>query len=353
MSNNPLLDKLNTMFRQPLLDKVNNTYFLEKSLIYIAILSMVLYVLLLVVYTITIISYIVKSTVDKAPFNIETIEYASIYSLTVMSSTNFNYTYFFIILLGISFISLVFYRFRVLLNIYNYFNGSLLGPTDIPEINHVVFISLIALAIAIISQSMLTYLTGASISRVEKRTNRMNSFVRSKIYKNSKFSKKLEAPTKDILYVHKTINECLKMVEKETDATELAKAFYTITLYNYYQNFSLKNQNIYEALKLFKLSDLLTKKSNPYGYMPRYGTFIEDIGESIIRPVMPSSSIMNEAMYICDGWISLTNEYANTVYPSEAYNSFSILILITYVIQVLLLSSIYYYGIKKPKTPTI
>jgi hypothetical protein len=83
--------------------------------------------------------------------------------------------------------------------------------------------------------------------------------------------------------------------------------------------------------------------------MQRYGTFIEDIGESLIRPHMSKSSLVNNAMNKCDEWISSTNEFSNTLYPSEALNAFIILVIGTCLIQVILVSSIGYYGLLKNK----
>lgn len=301
-------------------------------LIYVAIICIILNCLLLVAYMIKIAAYLGIAAVTDQQFNIQTIEYASVYSLTFINgSHDFSYTYFFVILLGIACVSLMYFKIKSV--------KSDIIPTLI--------VAIIILVIAIVLQILIILSVGKSIKDVKTRLDTMNTFICNKIYKKGDFVDKLKSPTENIIITHKALTECLQMLKNVKNKTELAKGFYTLTLYNYYQEFSVKHLDIKGAYDVFNLELLLKNKCKPSGYMPRYGTFIEDIGETIIRPNMPSSSYINDAMYMCDVWISKTNEYANTIHPTEAYNAFIILIVTTVIINVLLVSSVYYYGIKK------
>lgn len=333
----------------------------QLSPLYITVFLIICSIVILFVYTIRMAIYIANASVNKNMLNIEALDYASIYSMYFWGTKDFNYTYFLIIFFGIEFLLTGRYYMS------NYgtpkvFNKTA-GPIDIsdiaftlipengeqvvPGLKRLVTIAVIAFFGALVLQSITTGIVYASIKRAEERTREMNNFIYDNIYKKGNFFKYIEKPKKNIIDVNNSINNCLKLLQKEQDPLQLAKGFYTLTLYYYYQNFSLKNVNINKAFEIFSLKSQLTRDKFPSGYMQRYGTFIENIGENIIRPKMPSTSHVNEAMFKCDEWISRTNEYANTIYPSEAYNAFMILIIMSVVIQGLLLGSIYYYGVYK------
>lgn len=316
-----------------LLEDVNKKY-----LIYIALGFILLTILLVVVYMAIIASYMAKAPLNKDPLNVESLDYASIYSLTFMhGARDFNYTYFFVIFLGIAFVALLIFYFT--------------EKNVSDELNKPVKVGLIALLVAVGLQVVIMIYVGKSINKVKARTDYMNTYICTNIYKNGEFLNKLKIPKNNTIDINSTITDCLSVLRtKVKDPNTLAKGFYSLTLYNYYQSFSSKNLNVDEAYKIFDLNSLLYHQElcRPSGYMPRYGTFIEDIGETIIRKNMPYSKTVNEAMYMCDQMIARTNALANTIYPDEAYNAFILLIVLTIVINALLVSSVYYYGIYKP-----
>ena len=331
----------NYTLNYPNFTDVNNIY-----LLYIAASCIFFTTLLIIAYMITIGVYLGKAPFNKDPLNKESLDYASIYSLNFMSGGSaFNYTYFFIIFLVIAFVAL-----GCFLN----FNKK---TPENSEIFKLVYVALFSVFMAIILLACIFLLTAESINKVKKRTDELNRHICTNIFKKGEFLSKLKIPKKNTIDIDNTIKECLGLLKNVSDANQLAKGFYTLTLYNYFQTFSSKEiMNIDEAYKIFDLNYLLynQKLCKPSGYMPRYGTFIYDIGETIIRKHMPLSKSVNEAMYRCDRMISITNELANTIYPAESYSSFIIMIVLLIVINGIMLGSIFYYGglIKKKEKLT-
>jgi hypothetical protein len=281
--------------------------------------------LIIIIYFIAIISYVAKSATKINPLNIEALDYALLFKLSFIPRTPFSYTYFFIIMYGIAAIAL-FYLKKNNLN------------TQPLEVKTIVNIVLTSSVVAFIAQLTLSVLTSAKMIEVRKRTEIMNQYICQNLYKKLEFLSKIERPAKTIFETNERIIECLKLLETETDKTKLAKGFYTLTLYYYYQSFSLKNENIYPAFKAFDYRWLLTNRCDPASYFPRYGTFIEEISETLLRPNMKKTDNLNEALYLCDSWISKTNEYANTIYPESAFDSFVILLIGTSVILSLIIA---------------
>ena len=314
-------------------------------LIKFAVLCIFFNILIIVIYFAAIIYYIAKAASKVAPLNIEALDYAVLFNMTFIPGSKFNYTYIFMIFYGLSSVLLAYYfkkqGYRI--SAYTKFLDSSAAPNQELEIQNTVSVLLLCSVIALIAQIFLSTTTSATINGVKRRTNMINTYIRKNLYKNSEFLAVIRQPATTILETNDRIIECLKILGKEKKKRELAQGFFTLTFYNYYQNFSLKNNNILPAFKTFNLQNLLTSNYDPISYMPRYGTFIEDITESIIRPNMKKSDNLNEALYTCDSWISKTNEYANTIYPEASFDSFIILLIGTAVVMTLFVAVLVKY----------
>lgn len=316
------IEKIRAFFNKNLGENKYNIY------VYAAIVAILLNYALIIVYISKILSYYASESVNESPLNIEAIDYVAAYSLTYENGRHtFSFTYLFVIFLGIAFLLLLYFYVKV---------------TEKPSIIRFI---LIVLFITIIIQMSVTILLGISIKNVKNRIDTMNTFIRNKIYKKGDFLDNLNGHTDSTVETNRRIMTCIDKLKHVKDKNELAKGFYTLTLYYYYQEFPSKNKAIHGAYQLFNLTSLLGGKSQPSSYMPRYGTFIESISETLIRPNIPvKAHYLNEAMYLCDKWITETNEYANTIYPSEAYNSFMLLIIVTIVINILMVTIITNYA---------
>ena len=307
----------------------------NRFFIYFTFLCVAITFLLIIAYVIIILKSFVTTPKNKTILNIESIEYASIYSLTFINKGlySFNYTYFWIISMGVALLLL------------GYFKLSTKEPNQ--DVLRFVNIALIALSIALPLQILIMVYAGRFINKVKAQSDALNTLIRINIYKNGEFLKKLRKPKTDINDKYNTIVECIGILKNEKDKYKLAKGFYTLTLYNYFNEFSLKNlDNAQGAYEIFDLL-ALTEQIMPSAYMPRYGTFIEDIGETIRQHMSSSSSLVNDAMNECDILVSKTNELANTIYPDQAFNVFLLMLVTTILINVLLVCSVYYYGILK------
>jgi hypothetical protein len=238
----------------------------------------------------------------------------------------------------------------VLLGCFKLFTEKLYLDARENDVMRFVNIALISLSIALPLQILIMVYAGRFINKVKAQSDALNTLIRINIYKNGDFLKKLRKPKTDSNDKYNTIVECIGILKNEKDKYKLAKGFYTLTLYNYFNEFSYA-QGAYEIFDLLALADQ-TNKIMPSAYMPRYGTFIEDIGETIRQHMSSSSSLVNDAMNECDILVSKTNELANTIYPDQAFNVFLLMLVTTILINVLLVGSVYYYGIlKTPEVP--
>jgi len=312
--------------------------------IYFSTICICLVFLGIVIYVIAIVASVFKKSKNMTDLNIETIEYASIYHLAFINKGrgSFNYSYFFVIFLGMAFFTLLYYRlYPDFKTLDNYGINT--------RVMTVVTIAIIAIGIAILLQILIMVYTGININTVKKQVDALDTHIRGSIYKKRDFLNKLRKQKTDINDSYNTIVGCVAMLKKESDVKDLAKGFYTLTLYNYYNHFT--SINMKGAYAIFDVTVLADQKKSfkPSAYMPRYGTFIEDIGETI-RKHIPPSNLVNEAMNMCDIWVSKTNELANTIYPDKAFNFFLLMIIATFLINVLVVSSVCYFGIYKPRT---
>jgi hypothetical protein len=189
---------------------------------------------------------------------------------------------------------------------------------------------------------------GASyfIRKVKEQAEYLNTYIRTNISKNQEILNKLKIPKTDINDKYATIVECVKILKKEKNQTELAKGFYTLTLYNDYS--ASKSREAYEIFSSIALLDQKNKPM-PAGYMPFHGTFIKKIDESIIRQYISSSKLVDDAIDECDRMVEKTNELANKINPEPAFAWFIIMLVMTILINVLLVGSVFYFGIKKMK----
>jgi len=110
---------------------------------------------------------------------------------------------------------------------------------------------------------------------------------------------------------------------------------------------SLTNPSIHQAFELFNPSVLLAYKGcKPSKYFNRYGSYIEDISETIIRPALPRTITkdaikVSKAFELYNDWIVNTNNLANAIQPQQALNSFIIVIILTVIIQIVYIAVMY------------
>jgi len=282
----------------------------------------------------------------KSPLNSETTDFIAIQSLT-FGAGPFNYMYFIIlpmVALG-CIVALLFYR---------------ITWTDIPlpiEMKKFLFLLAIVTGIVLLVQNVIYQRSKVSIRAVEKRLESFNKYVCTKIYKSIKFLENISEPLGSIIAVNDAVRRSMVQLDGTLESVQLAQAFYTITMFNHFQKIGLRNPRIFDAFDLFKPASLLNAKCNPGSYLTRYGTYVEDIAESIIRPnltpeLRDDPIKVDEALQLCNEWITNTNSYANTLYPEDAFNSFMIMVILTFFIQTFIplycISAFYSGGTEEP-----
>ena len=304
-----------------------------------SLICIILSVILSIYYVLLFIGKSIKQYTLSAPLNHQTLDYESVSSNSFEFNTSFNYTYF-LILPGLSFLGILIFS---LINIFTVDENYRLPQTIKKMISGMIISLIIVLAL----QTLLYLFSNRNIKNVKKRLDDCDNYICSRIYKNVKFLDFIDEPKESIISTSNSINNALSSLKEEISIEDYAKAFYTITLFNHYQKLSLTNPSIQQAFELFNPSVLLSYKGcKPSKYFNRYGSYIEDISETIIRPALPRTITkdaikVSKAFELYNDWIVNTNNLANAIQPQQALNSFIIVIISTVIIQIVYITVMY------------
>ena len=294
-----------------------------------SLICLVLGILVTLYYLITLLGIYIKQSAISSPLNNQTVDYETIKSVNLFGG-RVNYNYFLllpVLAIGGAIIFVV---------------TTLLFPSNTPvprEVKGIVFIILLSAIIMLFVQSIAQAQLGKNIRAVSRRLTFFNRYVCSRIYKNYSFLTLLSEPKANIISVNQTIEDALKLISTDTPDLEMAKAFFTLTIFYHYQKIGLRNTAIFAAFDLFDPTSLLTGGCSPGDFLPRYGTYIEDIGENIIRPGLTTLKLaiptdrLDRILALTSEWVTNSNGYANTIYPEDAFNSFIFLTIATLIIQ--------------------
>lgn len=297
-----------------------------------SIICIISSIVLSIYYLILFIIKSIKQSLISSPLNHETLDYESVSSNSFDLNTSFNYTYF-LILPGLALFGLAAF---ILIKLYVIDKNEVI-PQDIRKLIRGMVISLV---IVIILQTILYIISNNTIRKVKNRLDKCDTYVCNNIYKNIKFLQLLDEPKNSIVSTNNAISDAFKLLQEDISVEELAKSFYTITLFNHYQKLSLSNPSIDKAFDIFNPSVLLSSTGcKPSKYFTRHGSYIEDISETIIRPALPkviSKDVIkiNKAFELCNNWIVTTNNLANSIQPQTALTTFIIMIIVTIIIQI-------------------
>ena len=290
-------------------------------------------VILSIYYLILIIIKSINQSNLNSPLNHETLDYESVSSNSFDFNTSFNYTYF-LILPGLALFGILLF---ILIKIY-FIDNSVTIPLDVRKLIGGMLISII---IVLAIQSLIFIYSNITIKAVKNRLDKCDKYVCNRIYKSVKFLELIDEPKESIISTNNAITDAFNLLDENISIEELAKSFYTISLFNHYQKLSLSNPSIGKAFEIFNPSILLSSSGcNPSKYFSRYGSYIEDISETIIRPSLPKliskdSIKMNKAFEIYNNWIVTTNNLANSISPQHALKSFIMMSILTPIIQLL------------------
>jgi len=305
-----------------------------------SLICIILSVILSIYYILLFIGKSIEQYTLSAPLNHQTLDYESVSSNSFEFNTSFNYTYF-LILPGLSFLGILTFG---LINIFTVDENYRLPQT----IRKMVSAMIISLIIVLPLQTLVYLFSNRNIKNIKKRLDVCDNYICSRIYKNVQFLEFIDEPKGSIISTSNSINKALSSLKEDNSIEDYAKAFYTITLFNHYQKLSLTNPSIHQAFELFNPSVLLAYKGcKPSKYFNRYGSYIEDISETIIRPALPRTITkdaikVSKAFELYNDWIVNTNNLANAIQPQQALNSFIIVIISTVIIQIVVYITVLY-----------
>lgn len=298
----------------------------------VAILSLLFGVLLSVYYVLLLIFKSVKQTTIDAPLNNQTVDFDTISALSFGGT--FNYIYFMILPL-ISIVALVIFGALA----YYY-------PPATPisaGVKGAVFVLGIASVFVFVLQTFFNMYIGKFINTIKERLDTLNEYMCSKIYKNTSLLNFIKEPKGSIISVDNTMQQALRdplAFPRDITVENMAKLFYTITMFNHYHKIGLRNDQIFKAFNIFQPLVILSGSCRPADFLTRYGTFIEDISDTVIyvyiNPDILASrkADVEEAISMCNDWITNTSTQANTIYPEDAYSLFLILVVVTLIVQI-------------------
>jgi len=295
----------------------------------------------LIYYGFTLFVSILNSFLVKTPLNMETIEF------NVMNSTSFlTYSkYMMWLFLALPILALTGCVVFVALTYIMTKDGSSLPLPNAPTMSSLTWVIVMHNLLLFIGFLLFfmnsRHQNAAAIQRVDK----FNNFIGDKIYKSATFLKNLATPQTDIISIMNTFTNALTTIPENLEATQLAKAFYSLHMYFHFHKLGIRNPKLIDALGIFNPLTLLIGNCDAANYLNRYGTFIEDNSE-LIKKYLPltidkNSVRVKTALNTCYDWITQTNNLANSLYPEDSWRPFQrmFLVLITLnLISIVLMS---------------
>lgn len=279
-----------------------------------AFIITILSILLSVYYVYTMVMTLVERLSMKVPLNEDTLEFDAIPSTSFFTFSDYNMWLFFIFPIVV---------FVSLLVIPLLASTNFIIPNIVKTLIWVlVFHNLMVFVVFAIFFSQARYSNGL----VNKRLTIVDNYICSKIYRNSNVLKLLQEPKTDFISIINTIQEVMRLLPQNIKEAELAKVFYTLHLYFHYHKIGVRNPRIQQALNTFSISSLLLRQCKPSKYFNRFGTYIEDINETI-KEYLPQNFSKTDlrvrnALNKCYVMVMQTNNMANSIYPEDALRPF-------------------------------
>jgi len=292
-------------------------------------------IFLSIYYIFTIVSTLLQKLYIKVPLNEDTLEYDAIPSTSFFTISDYN-MWLFILFPIISFI---------LLALIPIFSSKLyVLPTIIKNLSWALLFHNI---LVLFGFSIFFFNARYQSSLVNKRLSTLDKFICSKLYRSMDVLSKLQTPKSDYIAMVDNIKSVLSKISSKISDYELAKVFYTLHLYTHYHKIGIRNPRIQNALSTFSATGMLLGQCKPSKYFNRYGTFIEDINETI-KTYLPSflpknNKNVKEALNTCYIWVSQTNNMANSIYPEDALRPFLSLSFANTTVQIVSLVVLSYF----------
>lgn len=161
-----------------------------------------------------------------------------------------------------------------------------------------------------------------------------NGYVRSLLYRNGNFLKPLSVVPLNFMEIDKAIRTSLSTL---TDASpqDLAKAFFTINLYQQMLKIGLNNPNLPDALAIFKpINVLVPSRFNPSDYIPVNNIFLEDYAENYFALLPPKVRVAamkkHQAITVMvSDWMTIaTNKALNMLPRALAFHVLMMVLLV-------------------------
>ena len=286
-------------------------------------------------YVYTMVMTLLEKLSLKVPLNEDTLEFDAIPSTTFFTFSDYNMWLFFIFPLIV---------FASLLVIPVLASNNFIIP-DIIKI--LIWVLLFHNVMVFVVFAIFFFESRYKNSLVNKRLNIVDNYICSKIYRNSNVLKILREPKTDFISIINTIQEVMRLLPQNIKEDDLAKVFYTLHLYFHYHKIGVRNPRIQQALNTFSISSLLLRQCKPSKYFNRFGTYIEDINETI-KEYLPQNFSKTDlrirnALNKCYVMVMQTNNMANSIYPEDALRPFLSLNFSNVTIQMISLIILSYF----------
>lgn len=295
----------------------------------------ILSILLSIYYVYTMVMTLLERLSMRVPLNQDTLEFDAIPSTSFFTFSDYNMWLFFIFPI-IAFLSLLIIPLVASTNFI------------IPDMVKIfIWVLLFHNIMVFLVFSIFFFQARYQNGLVNKRLNIVDNYICSKIYRNTNVLKILREPKTDFISIVNTIQEVMRLLPQNIKEDDLAKVFYTLHLYFHYHKIGVRNPRIQQALNTFSTSALLLKQCKPSKYFNRFGTYIEDINETI-KEYLPKNFSKTDirirnAFNKCYVMVVQTNNMANSIYPEDALRPFLSLNFSNVTIQMISLIILSYF----------
>ncbi len=313
---------------------------IQLGLLFIAVIALYAGFIITIYYFVITLNKIRQRFDISDPLNKETIDWEVIKSFSKYTGS-FNFLLFLILpavsILCIILIFLVNFIFPTKINITGEVKLLIAG------IGMTAFIMLLV-------QLVISMLLSSQIKAIGGKLVKLNKDMYYRFTSDINILKKLQEMKDSGYDIEENIIEfSVNEISESSTPEQIAKIFYTATLFIYYHNLlGTRDKHLYEALKVFSIPNILLSKSkasvptmSPSDFFPKFGTYIPaqdvsfslNLSEKVQDLYNKNRATIDDAFQVYRRWMTELNMDANSIYPGKAITTFYILLIITFIIQ--------------------
>lgn len=220
--------------------------------------------------------------------------------------------------------------------------------------------------ISLVFNNIAYFSSSSALTPINKRIASFNSYVYKRMYKGMQsalvpsmdmsdegnqstslnFYSSLGEVYSNPFTLQSAIKDALHKLPPNISPQDLAKAFFTVSMFTHFHKLGVRNPSLYKAINQFKpIILLLPMLFTPSDFLVKKGTFIDDIGDRLAdrngsylnAELLKKPDVVSEAVMLHSEWIAESNNRANSMFVEDATIPFfvmAVLILLSQTVTI-------------------